>query len=333
MQIFKPVTSVPITGSDWRIQPYLHLLRQATSLRKLTLSMSQFDKREQRLFFEALALNDVVEKVHIQDCRHCYSSDLCRAICETNTGSRVSTGTVCVTESSLESALKKLHIRDACILVEATAFSGVTYSCLAQLQMLDTLTALSVNIAADIGKESAELLAQYVQETRLLIEVTLSFFPCRSDSLVLLEALAHNTSITMPVVDPWCDTRSTAQELAGVVCSSKRIRALTYQLTSRSPSQAFFSALSRYIEENCTLISVKASRMRVSAKDWNIVLEILARNSTFLVYAAQYDAGCALRKKEGAKALELLGLDHKLVTKVREINGFSGRRTSSERNQ
>ncbi|KAK8769138.1 hypothetical protein V5799_014397 [Amblyomma americanum] len=178
MQIFKPVTSVP-TGSDWRIQPYLHLLRQATSLRKLTLSMSLFDKREQRLFFEALALSDVVEEVHIQDRRHCYSRDVCRAICETNTCSRVRIGTVGVNESSWESALKRLHIRGACIVVEATALPGVTYSCLAQLQVLDTLTTLSVNIAADMGKESAELLAQYLQETRLLIEVTMSFFPCR----------------------------------------------------------------------------------------------------------------------------------------------------------
>ncbi|KAK8784869.1 hypothetical protein V5799_008767 [Amblyomma americanum] len=318
MQIFKPVTSVP-TGSDWRIQPYLHLLRQATSLRKLTLSMSQFDKREQRLFFEALALNDVVEEVHIQDRRHCYSSDLCRAICETNTGSRVRIGTVGVTESSLESALKRLHIRDACIQVEAMALPGVTYSYLAQLQMLDTLTTLSVNIAADIGKESAELLAQYLQETRLLIEVTMSFFPCRSDSLVLLEALAHNTSITTLVVDRWCDTRRTAQALGGVVCSSKRNRALTYHSTSRSPSPAFFSGLARYIEDKCTLISMKAYRMRVSAKDWNFIQEVVARNSTFLVYAAQYDAGCAVRKKEGAKALVLLGLDRKLVTKVQEM--------------
>ncbi|KAK8784437.1 hypothetical protein V5799_009199 [Amblyomma americanum] len=319
MQIFKRVTSVPITGSDWRIQPYLHLLRQATSLRKLTLSMSQFDKREQRLFFEALALNDVVEEVHIQDRRHCYKSDLCRAICETNTGSRVRIGTVCVTESSLESALMSLHIRDACILVEATALPGVAYSCLAQLQMLDTLATLSVNIAADIGKESAELLAQYLQETRLLVEVTMSFFAGRSDSLVLLEALAQNTSITTLVVDRWCDTRHTAQELAGVVCSSKRIRALTYHLTSRSPSPAFFSTLARYIKGNCTLISVKAYRLRASAKDWNIIQESLARNSTLLVHAAQYVAGCAVRKKGGAEALELLGLDHMLVSKVQEM--------------
>ncbi|KAK8775203.1 hypothetical protein V5799_031454 [Amblyomma americanum] len=318
MQIFKRVTSVPITGSDWRIQPYLHLLRQSTSLRILTLSMSQFDKREQRLFFEALALNDVVEEVHIKDRRHCYKSDLCRAICETNTGSRVRIGTVCVTGSGCEE-LKWLHIRDACILVEATALPDLTYSCLAQLQMLDTLTTLSVNIAADLGKESAELLAQYLQETRLLTEVTMSFFAGRSDSLVLLEALAQNTSITTLVVDRWCDTRHTAEELAGVVCSSKRIRALTYHLASRSPSPAFFSTLARHIVGNCTLISVKAYRLRASAKHWNVIQEVLARNSTLLVHAAQYVVGCAVRKKEGAKALELLGLDHMLVTKVQEM--------------
>ncbi|KAK8773319.1 hypothetical protein V5799_012148 [Amblyomma americanum] len=324
MQIFSRVTSEPDTrdvsygGAHWRIQPYLHLLRQATSLRKLTLSMSQFDSGEQRVFFEALALNDVVEEVHIQERSHCYSSDLCRAICETNTGSRVRIGTVNVTGRCCEE-LKRLHIRGACILVEATALPGVTYSCLAQLKMLDTLATLSVNIAADIDKESAELLAQYLQETRLLVEVTMSFFAGRSDSLVLLEALAQNTSITTLVVDRWCDTRRTAQELAGVVCSSKRIRSLTYHLTSRSPSPAFFSTLARYIKDNCTLISVKAYRLRASAKDWNIIQEALARNSTLLVHAAQYVVGCAARKKGGAEALELLGLDHMLVSKVQEL--------------
>ncbi|KAK8764685.1 hypothetical protein V5799_032702 [Amblyomma americanum] len=322
MPLFTYLVSVPRTGDDsykgahWRIQPLVHMLLKATSLRKLTVCMNAYRVQDQRVFFEALAANDFIEEVNIQN-PHKFP-ELCPLICETDTGSRVKIDTIRMDERSLESAPKGLHIRDVRLVLDGRVRPGEVQRCLAQLSTFNSVTSLSVHGKGAIDAETAELLAQYLRKTRLLSDVTLNFFARHNESLVLLDALSDNTSITTLGVEHWCESVLTARILADIICSSKMIRALTYNLTSCNPSPAFFSALAKHIEGNCTLISVKSYRLKSLAKYWNFIQEVVACNSTLLVRAAQYVTGCAV-EKSGAEALELLGSDHMLVAKVQEM--------------
>ncbi|KAK8767297.1 hypothetical protein V5799_005920 [Amblyomma americanum] len=187
-----------------------------------------------------------------------------------------------------------------------------------QLLMCHDLTTLKVTRTCKIEAEHAEVLAQFLRETRSLNEVEMNFEAKRAQSRVLLDALRDNTSITVLHVERWCRCERTAVLLVDIVCSSKKIRALTYNLLSEKTCLEFFCQLAKAIQTNCTLLSVEARWKHAEARHLDRIQEVLARNNALPFRAAWFVTGRTVDKR-GAEALELLGPDPVVVSKVREM--------------
>ncbi|KAL1472368.1 hypothetical protein MTO96_039384 [Rhipicephalus appendiculatus] len=71
------------------ISPWLTLLANNKTLEELTLDLSLFSPEECRSFFEALARNESLKKVNVQDSRHKDVAEICRALRDNNVQERV----------------------------------------------------------------------------------------------------------------------------------------------------------------------------------------------------------------------------------------------------
>ncbi|KAK8782791.1 hypothetical protein V5799_015869 [Amblyomma americanum] len=135
---------------------------------------------------------------------------------------------------------------------------------------------------------------------------------------MLLDGIRHNTSITVLVVERLRQYVPTTRLLVDIVCSSKRIRAFSYNMGSGRTCLAFFPMLAKAIQNNCTLLSVEADQYRAEARHLDHIQKVLARNNALPIPAAMFVTGLNVDKR-GAEALELLGPDPVVVSKVREM--------------
>ncbi|KAL1422708.1 hypothetical protein MTO96_003791 [Rhipicephalus appendiculatus] len=129
---------------------------------------------------------------------------------------------------------------------------------------------------------TAEVLARYLEATKVLEAVTLNFSVSKGSSMLLLHALSRNSSITSLGVECWCSTKRSARVLADIVRSSKTIHTLTYNEKSMAPSKTFFSRLSESIAGNFTIVSVKTFERRNNAKNWAFIQNVATRNVSLL---------------------------------------------------
>ncbi|KAK8779231.1 hypothetical protein V5799_019428 [Amblyomma americanum] len=328
--IFSHLTSVPCSGdkgeASWsgaskHIDPFVYMLHKLTSLRKLTFPVSSYPLEDQRAFLEALVVKDSVEEVRVQSLNHRHLSEFRRLVSETGIGGRVSFCTVPVDEDRLDWESPEVYGRDDCVCLDIELLNEV-YSRFRQLSTLHGLTTLVVGLECAIDAESAELIGQYLRNTQVLNDLTMSFTASRGEALVLLEALSLNTSITALDVENWCRTRRTARLLADVVSSNKKILEFRHYSEGRNASRAFFSAFAQRIDSNCTILSVNMFPRKREGKHWNRIQEVVTRNHTLLIHAARYVTGCVMQKS-GAEALELMSSNPMLVSKVEEMASLS----------
>ncbi|XP_077497336.1 uncharacterized protein LOC144107961 [Amblyomma americanum] len=290
-----------------------HMVRTLTSLRKLRLPFPFFLKYKGRLF-EALNTNRSIEEVRFDVGRQPF-----RVVRDTGNGWIIEIVGVC--HPLYERVSEGARVRSFDMPAGETAVGAETLLHFTQICTLNELTTLSVGdicMSPTIQAEHAEVLAQFLRETKTLNEVEMNFYARRAQSHVLLDALRHNTSITVLVVECWCLCERTTGLLVDIVCSSKKIRAFTYNWASGEGPQKFFFMLAKAIQTNCTILSVKPCRSHAAARHLDRIEEVLARNKALPFRAAWFVTGRTVDKR-GAEALELLGPDPVVVSKVREM--------------
>ncbi|KAK8767299.1 hypothetical protein V5799_005922 [Amblyomma americanum] len=294
-------------------QLFFHMLRTLTSLRKLRLPF-YFFLEDKRMLFEALNKSRSIEEVRFDA-----GEDSYRAIRDTGNGWMIETVGDCHPLSDWMS--EGARVRSVYMPVVEREVSAEMLRRFTQICMLHELTTLrvsNIHVLDTIKAEQAEVLAQFLKKTKSLNEVEMNFYARRAQSHVLLDALRHNTSITVLVVEHWCLCRQTAGFLVDIVCSSRKIRAFTYNLRSEKTCLVFFFLLAKAIQTNCTILSVKASRLRAAARHLDRIQEVLARNNALPFRAAWFVTGRTADKR-GAEALELLGPDPVVVSNVQEL--------------
>ncbi|KAH7946309.1 hypothetical protein HPB49_023057 [Dermacentor silvarum] len=337
MPVFSFPTSVSYAEANgsWgrisnRIEPYVHILQKLPSLRKLSLDLLRFTPEDQRAFFEALAANNSLHHVLVTPPYQKYPSELARIAHEAGTASRIHTGLVFTDETNFLDIPRGSRLHE--VILEAWAGTPINEKqtvirCFADLIMFDHVTKLTLAITGSIQLSSAKPLALYLKSTKCLKAVTLSFRASKGSNMLLLDAIARNTSITSLGVENWCQSRRSAVVLADVVCSSTMIHTLTYNRDSALPAQVFFSRLCKSIGSNFTIVSVNTFERRVNAKNWALIQKAAARNATFLERAARLVAGLCSDKID-AEALESVVSSPLLLPRVQELMSVSEREAS-----
>ncbi|KAK8767298.1 hypothetical protein V5799_005921 [Amblyomma americanum] len=286
---------------------FLHMVRTLTSLLELRMPLS-FTTDKKRLFFEALDKHGCIEEVHFGGVNeHPY-----RVI--RDTGNRWVIERVGWHHLWSERMLEGERVRSVYLFEDDSVERLRRFSQLRMLQELTSLTVSRGRILCNMKAGDAEILAQFLRETRSLNEVKMDFYAKRAQSRVLLDAIRHNTSITVLVVENWCRCEQTAGLLVDIVCSSKRIRAFTYNLKCTKT----YLVLAKAMQTNFTLLSVSVRRNDAAARHLGRIQEVLARNNALPFRAAWFVTGRTVDKR-GAEALELLGPDPVVVSEVREM--------------
>nr|XP_050035837.1 uncharacterized protein LOC126532212 [Dermacentor andersoni] len=304
-----------------RIEPYVHILQKLHSLRTLSLDLLRFAQEDQRAFFEGLAAQHFLPHVFVTPPYRRYPSELARIAQEAGTASRVRTSVVMTDEANFVDIPRGSPVHE--VILEACAGTQIDEKpalirCCADLRTLDHVTKLTLAVTGSIHLSSAEPLAIYLKTTKSLKAVTLSFRACKGSTMLLLDGIARNTSITSLGVEKWCLSRRTAVLLADVVSSSKTIHTLTYNRDSAVPAKAFFSRLCKSIDSNFTIVSVDTFERRIDAKNWALIQKAATRNATLLERAARLVAGLCSDKAD-AEALELVASSPLLLPRVQEL--------------
>ncbi|XP_077489307.1 uncharacterized protein LOC144100156 [Amblyomma americanum] len=303
----------------WAMQPFVHMLRKVKSLRRLRFPLYVSTTENERACFDALANEASVESVHWKCNNNSYLIDSCSAVSEAGTGVQVTIEDLYRDDQPLEGITEwaqvvRFRLRDW----EQT----LTIAHFKQLHAFHKLSTLTVQIITMIQPEQAEILAQFLRLTKSLNKITMSFEAKRMESVVLLDGLSRNISITTLIIERWCRSRRAGRLLADVVCSSKKLRSLTYEDSSVSTSRAFSSTLAKSIRNNITLLSMSTRVLTAPKRKLALIHEVLARNNQLLVRAARFVSGRDLGKI-GAEALEIIGSDPVLIEKVQEMSSVN----------
>ncbi|KAK8771689.1 hypothetical protein V5799_025067 [Amblyomma americanum] len=306
----------------WAMQPFVHMLRHVESLRKLRFPLSAYTLDDQRVFFKALAKNTSIEEVCFKISHYSDLIDTLRISRETGAGARLRINSCVPDDEHWEEISKRTRLVGFRLRVAEAAPADETHGRFTQLSEFRCLSSLIVHVEGRIKAEHAEILAQFLRDSKSLSRVSMNLEAKHMESVVLLDGLWHSTSIATLVIEGWCKSRRTARLLADVVCSSKKLRALAYNLKSADPSPAFFSALARSVKNNVTIFSVKTYRAIVAAGYLDRIQEVLARNCSLLVRAARIVTS-RTDNKSCTEALKLIGLSPMLVDKVREMSAVN----------
>ncbi|KAK8760307.1 hypothetical protein V5799_015742 [Amblyomma americanum] len=303
----------------WAMKPFVHMLRNVKTLRRLRFPLCVSTPENERVWFDSLANEASVESVRWECQNNSFLIDLCSVVSEAGTGVEVTIDDLYRDDQQLEWITEWARVVRFFLLVNETTLAVGRFKKLLTFNSLSTLT---VEVRVRIQAEQAEALAQFLTATKSLSKITISFEVESTVSMVLLDGLSHNTSITTLIIEGWCTSRRAGRFLADVVCSSKKIRSLTYNVNRGNRPRAFFTTLAKSIGNNITLLSLTTGVLSAPTRQIDPVYEVLARNNQLLVHTARFVSGRAF-SKIGAEALELIGSDPMIVDKVQEMSSVN----------
>ncbi|XP_077520539.1 uncharacterized protein LOC144130498 [Amblyomma americanum] len=301
------------------MQPFVHMLRNVKSLRRLRFPLYVSTTENERVGFDALANEASVESVRWKCKINSYLIDSCSAVSEAGTGVQVTIEDLYRDDQPLEGITEWAHV----VRFRLQDWEQeLTVGHFKQLHAFHKLSTLTVGLITLIKPDQAEILAQFLRLTKSLSKITMSLEAKRTESMVLLDGLSRNTSITTLIIERWCTSRRAGRFLADVVCSSKKLRSLTYDDSSVSTSRAFCSRLAKSIRNNITLLLMVTRVLTAPKRQLALIHDVIARNNQLLVHAARFVSGRDFGKI-GAEALELNGSDPMLVEKVQEMSAVN----------
>ncbi|KAL1422706.1 hypothetical protein MTO96_003789 [Rhipicephalus appendiculatus] len=301
-----PQFSLPEDLSD-RISPYIYIVQQFPWLRCFAFDLLHFSSEDQRAFLQALAATDSPIRVFAAAPSRGYPSELSRIAMETGTASRIHLSRVCMDEIEFASLPTEGRVGTVVLQVTHGTWDNeipCLNACLAGLGTSDHVVSFKLEIKGSImALSTAQVLARYLEDTKILKAVTMNFSASKESSMVLLHALSRNSSITSLGVERWCSRRRSAKVLADIVSSSDMIHTLTYNEKSRAPAKTFFSRLCESIAGNFTIVSANTFERRENARNWALIQNVAARNAALLEKAARSVARRLLQKSD-AEAFE-----------------------------
>ncbi|KAL3202855.1 hypothetical protein MRX96_001221 [Rhipicephalus microplus] len=308
-----------LTLNAGTIDPYVYILQELHCLRILALDLLRFTPADQCAFLQVLAENEALKYVSFDIPYAGYPSELFRIAIQTGTANRLCCNPTAMNATEFANLPKGFTLEEVVMKFQANASNNNMPTVNARFtdrRTLNHVTDMTVCLTGGIIEvRTAKLLALFLLNTKRLKTVTLNFNAKKESSMLLLDALARNTSITTLGVENWCLSKWSAQALADIVRSSNTIHTLTYNRESRVPAKAFFSRLARSLGRNFTLISVDTFERRNNAKYRAHIQRVATRNTVFLARATRFVAELSPDKSD-AEALELLASSSLLQSEV-----------------
>ncbi|KAL3202853.1 hypothetical protein MRX96_001219 [Rhipicephalus microplus] len=306
------------------IAPYIHIVEQIPALQCFAFDLLRFSTEDQRAFLQVLGATDYPTRTFVDVRAPGYASELKRIALETGTANRIYWSPVCEERIDFPNLLIESRVGAVGLEVQRGTCDNEIPNVnerLSGMSTLDHVVSFNLEIRGSmIAPSTAQILARYLESTKVLEAVTLNFSTSKDSSMRLLVALSRNVSITRLGVERWCSTRRSAKFLADIVRSSKLIHTLTYNEESIAPSKTFFSRLSESIAGNFTIVSLRTQERRENAKNWAFIQNVATRNAALLEKAARFVAGDYSQKSD-AEAFEAVASSPLLPRRVQVVKG------------
>ncbi|KAL3202856.1 hypothetical protein MRX96_001222 [Rhipicephalus microplus] len=307
-----------------RIVPYIYIIYWLPRLRCFAFNLLHFSSEDQRAFLQVLAATASPIHVFATAETRGYPCVLSRIATETGTSSRIHLSPVCMNEVELANLPTECRVGAVVLEVEHGTWNNENpylNACLTGMRTIDHVVSFTLDMKGRfMVLSTAEVLARYLEATKVLEAVTLDFSASKESNMLLLHGLSRNSSITSLGVECWCCTKRSAKFLADIVSSSKVIHALTYNEKSMAPSKTFFSRLSKSIAGNFTIVSMKTFERRENAKNWAFIQNVTTRNVILLERGARFVA-CQWFQKNNAEAFEAVTSSPLLPLRVQMLTG------------
>ncbi|KAH7964296.1 hypothetical protein HPB51_027465 [Rhipicephalus microplus] len=317
------------------ISPWLTLLAKNKTLNELTLDLSSFSPEQCRSFFEAIARNQSLEKVNVQDFRHEDVAQICRALRDNDVQKRFFFGNHYVTQGTaqaLEECEEITHIS-----IDNTLRHCRCEGMFNTLHLLPTCThvksfCLMMGDALFDGMWSS-LIANCITDTKSLKELKLEFdsgnwHDADRPERVLLEALSMNKNIQRLSVERLCFNESETQTLVDTLISSRTLWDLTYKPLYHQSTTWFIEKLAQDVSTNYTLLSVNVLKYDELCRELFAIADTVRRNNTLVMRAAHFVEG--RRDRYCAAAAELVHFHPVLLTKVQQLASIDENEAASK---
>uniref|UniRef100_A0A224Z0Q0 Protein containing LRR-RI domain n=1 Tax=Rhipicephalus zambeziensis TaxID=60191 RepID=A0A224Z0Q0_9ACAR len=302
--------------SAWRIQPFLNVLRNSVSLRRLLFGHVYFHDHELRSLLTAVKESDSLHQIQFLQVSCSSFCEFVKLVEETDTFDKVAIRHCCSNAALFADTLRK------CKSLPFTGthsfwFLGTSHLreiCTA-LRLHDSIT--SINLRADrrllqmFDEQCAESLATYLSSTTVLkeLDVAVNNLYTSVNRIVMAGILANTTLERLGIFN--CTLYdSDVRKFAKWIQQSKTLYELSASFTTNNVRALFMSELASCLRSSYTLTSLNVADSECSQAHWQVIQGLLSRNSSLVMRATHFAMGSAL--KRCATAFELIS-KHPLV--------------------
>ncbi|KAH8023380.1 hypothetical protein HPB51_013218 [Rhipicephalus microplus] len=194
-----------------QIAPYIHIVEQIPGLQCFAFDLLRFSTEDQRAFLQVLGATAYPTRTFVDVRAPGYASELKRIALETGTANRIYWSPVCEERIDFPNLLTESRVGAVSLEVQRGTCDNEIPNVnerLSGMSTLDHVVSFHLEIRGSmIAPSTAQILARYLDSTKILEAVTLNFSTSKDSSMRLLDALSRNVSITRLGVERWCSTR------------------------------------------------------------------------------------------------------------------------------
>lgn len=289
-------------GNLWRVQPFVNAVRNSISLRRLLFGHVYFRDDELRSLLTAVRESHSLHQIQFLQVTCSGFCEFVKLVEETDTFDKVAIRH-CYSNASLFA--DSLRTCESLPLTGSYSFRFLNTTHLREicsaLILNDSIT--SINLCADrqflemFDEQCAESLASYVSSTTALKELHVAISSVdKSVNRIVLAGLSANTTIERLEIFSGALYDSDVRMFAKWIQQSKTLYELSASFVPDNASALFLSELFSGLQDCYTLTSLSNARFEYSQAHWQVIQDLLSRNSSLTMRAVHFAMGSTLKR-------------------------------------
>lgn len=284
-------------GEFWRVEPFVHAIRNNTSLREIVLDTNHFLDNELERLLVTVKESASLQKLWFHHFAIPSALGTCNLLQKTATSDKVCSMYCRCSSVGFDEALHEY--RSLLVAAECTFYdlnpARLGTVCTA-LGSSDYVSRLDLHIIAVVSEDCAALLAAYLASTSALRQLRMCFRVSDKAARAIAAGLCSNASLERLHVYGWSFGDGDVRGLCDWIGRSRSLHYFVWLCANAKVASAMVSELSGRLEENYTLAQFRVSACRQDEAQWQAVQHVVRRNASLVERAVRFALGSKLKR-------------------------------------
>lgn len=309
-------------GLWWRVEPFVNVIRNSTSLRNLRFDNNHFLDAELTRLFEAVKDRDSFRELRFDKLVRPSIGEFWSLIEGSGASAKVKIGTF-VSKSELFADDLDMHptwpsIQQHGLFDLSSTHMPNICGALTAHDSISTVHLIFGEFGGAVNDQCALSLAVYLASTMSLKEVHFNFYATDEAVHIITDGLAKNRSLERLSISGWVIRRDDAFTICDWLCQSRNLYEVKWLCTfGRQTATDITWKLSEILQNSYTLTSLRVDDFCLANQNWQLVKNIVRRNSALVERAAHFVLG--LRNRICSAAYELVSWHPLVLRKVKNL--------------